>query len=100
MATFTAGFVLGGLFIIGMVEIRQYIRRNWVVSIQRVDDSCGCHDSWDDHEAYMLAGTTATTQAPAAEWMDVVGVDGKPSGIKVEVTPDTELRPKSDEDYW
>jgi hypothetical protein len=31
---------------------------------------------------------------------DVMGIDGKPSGIKVEVNADTEIHRKSDEDYW
>ena len=57
-----------------------------------VGDTCYCHASWDDHEAWMLKGTTATTSTPDTQWWDVLGVDGKPSGIKVE-------KPK-DEDYW
>ena len=58
----------------------------------QVGDTCYCHASWDDHEAWMLKGTTATTSTPDTQWWDVLGVDGKPSGIKVE-------KPK-DEDYW
>jgi hypothetical protein len=37
--------------------------------------------------------TPVTTSTPDTEWLDVMGVDGKPSGIKMS-------KPEKAEDYW
>lgn len=103
-------FILGIIQGIGLVLVVRELNIQWLMHKERkaerlrkaqdeaialtVPDTCGCHFSWDDHEAYMLEGTTATTSVsstPDIEWWDVLGVDGKPSGIKVQAR---------EEDYW
>ena len=76
-------FILGVVFGSGLVLAIQELHRQYDNHVIRKEakfaaavnaeierrNGCGCHASWDHHEAFMLQGTTQViTRTPDKEW--------------------------------